>query len=108
MIKKFPSLDKVWTEVNKFRKSKNMPTLTKNKKKLIQYNEVIFNKPINIKPIAIYGYKKSAREVSKKLGIPHYKSAKEFFNSNQTLINNSKSKLFRKWFFNNKLTRRFI
>lgn len=81
MIKKYSSPEKVWKAVNDFREKNKHKKLPKTKYKLIQYNEIIFNKEVNIQPIAIYGYRKEAREIAKNLGLPHYRNAKEFYES---------------------------
>ncbi|MFC1632632.1 hypothetical protein ACFL1U_00615 [Patescibacteria group bacterium] len=81
LLKKFPSLDKVWKEVNKFRTTKGYKELPKQKYKLIEYNEVIFHKSVKIEPVAIFGYRKIAREVAKKHVLPHFTSAKIFYQS---------------------------
>lgn len=65
LIKKYPSLDKVWDEVNKFREDNNHKILPKEKHRLIEYNEVIFHKPVSIKPVAIFGYSKESKELAK-------------------------------------------
>lgn len=79
MIKKFPSPKESWKEVNKFRMKNGYKMLPKQKHRLVEYNEVIFHKPVNIEPVALYGYRKEAREKAKKLGLPHYVSAKKFY-----------------------------
>jgi len=79
MIKKYPSPESAWKEVNKFRVSHGYTKLTKQKYRLVEYNEVVFHKTIKIKPIAIFGYRKEARKVAKKLGLPHYVTAKKFY-----------------------------
>jgi len=81
MLKEFPTLKKVWKEVNKFRTNAGYKALSKQKHRLIEYNECIFHKLVNIKPIAIFGYKKIARDVAKKYGLPHFRTTKEFYNS---------------------------
>lgn len=81
LIKKFPSLDKVWKEVNKFRINAGYETLLKQKHRLLEYNEVIFNKPVKIIPIAIFGYRKIAKEIAKEYNLPHFISAKKFYES---------------------------
>ena len=81
LLKKFPSLNKVWKEVNNFRKNNGHGPLSKQKHKLIEYNEVIFHKPVKIIPVAIFGYKKIAKEVAKKHNLPYFVSAKKFYQS---------------------------
>ncbi|NQV88159.1 MAG: hypothetical protein HQ402_01200 [Parcubacteria group bacterium] len=81
LIKKFTTLDKVWTEVNKFRVAGGHDVLLKSKFKLIQYNEVIFQKQVRITPVAVFGYKKNSRDMSRKLGLPHFRTAKDFYES---------------------------
>ncbi|MBS3144072.1 hypothetical protein J4208_00650 [Candidatus Woesearchaeota archaeon] len=79
MIEKYPSPMFVWKEVNKFRKAHGFKKLKKQKYRLVEYNEAVFHKPIRIRPIALYGYRKETREHAKKLGLPYFKSAKEFY-----------------------------
>lgn len=82
MIKKYPSPQHAWKAVNTFRKQKGHKIAAKEKYKLVEYNEILFFKPIMIEPIAIYGYQKEARDIAKKLGLPHYKNVKEFVTKN--------------------------
>jgi hypothetical protein len=81
LLGNFPSLEKVWEKVNEFRVSNGHLALSKQKHKLIEYNEAIFHRPVKIKPVAIFGYKKIAKEVAKKYGLPHFVSAKKFYES---------------------------
>jgi len=81
LLKTFPTLDLVWKEVNKFRAKKGYKELPKQKYKLIEYNEVIYHRPIIIEPIAIFGYKKIAKDLSKKYNLLYYSSAKKFYES---------------------------
>jgi len=81
LLKKFPTPKKIWDDVNKFRVNAGYDPLPKQKHKLIEYNEVIFYKNVKIEPIAIYGYKKIARDVSKKYNLPFFSSAKKFWES---------------------------
>lgn len=79
MLKEFPSLKKVWKEVNKFRINAGHKALPMQKHRLIEYNEAIFHKPVKIKPIAIFGYKKIAKDLAKKYKLPHFRTAKGFY-----------------------------
>ena len=81
MLKEFPTLKKVWKEVNKFRVNAGHKALQKQKYRLIEYNECIFHKPVKIKPIAIFGYKKISKDIAKKYNLPCFRNAKEFYNS---------------------------
>ena len=81
LLKKFPSLDKVWKEVNEFRLIKGHKELSKQKHKLVEYNEVIFHKPVSVVPIAVFGYRKIVKEVAKRYGLPYFVSAKKFYES---------------------------
>jgi hypothetical protein len=83
MIKRYPSLKKVWAAVNRFRKKAGFSELPIQKFRLIEYNEAIFHKPIKIKPIAIFGYRKETARIAEKLNLPHYVSAKHFYRSIQ-------------------------
>ncbi len=79
MTKKIPNPRTAWNEVNRFRMSHGYKKLSKQKYRLVQYNELIFNKVIKIKPVAIYGYTKEARLMAKKLGLPCFSSARKFY-----------------------------
>jgi hypothetical protein len=79
MIKKYPSSEKVWVAVNKFRKKNNFRALPRKKFRLVEYNEATFHRIIRIKPIAIFGYRKETARIAKKLNLPHYVSAKHFW-----------------------------
>ena len=81
MLKKFSSPSITWKEVNKFRTKTGNKKLSKSKYRLIEYAEITFHKPIKIKPIAIYGYKKESKEIARKYGLPHFRTAKDFYNS---------------------------
>ncbi len=81
LLKRFPSLDKVWKEVNKFRVANGHKALSRQKHKLIEYNEVIFHKPVKIVPVAIFGYRKIAKETARKHSLPYFASAKKFYES---------------------------
>ncbi len=76
---KFPTLDKIWDEVNKFRISKGYKQLKKEKHRLIEYNEAVFHKTVKITPIAIFGYRKNARAAAKRLNMPFFISTKQFY-----------------------------
>ncbi len=81
MLKEFSSPEKSWKAVNKFRTNASYEKLLKQKYRLVEYNEVIFHKSFKINPIAIFGYRKNAREIAKKLGLPHFVTAKKFWES---------------------------
>lgn len=81
MLRKFSSPEKAWNAVNKFRIKSLYGPLPRSKHRLVEYNEVIFNKPVKVRPIAIFGYRKKAREIAKKYRLPHFISAKKFFES---------------------------
>ncbi|MBI4713805.1 hypothetical protein HY771_01305 [Candidatus Uhrbacteria bacterium] len=81
LLNKFPSLDSVWKKVNQFRVENGYKPLPKQKHKLIEYNEVIFHKPVKITPVAIFGYKKNTKKIAKQYHLPHFVSAKKFFES---------------------------
>jgi hypothetical protein len=81
LLDEFPTLEKVWKEVNNFREDAGHKRLPRTKHRLIEYNECIFHKPIKIEPIAVFGYKKIAREIARKYNLPHFRTAKDFYNS---------------------------
>lgn len=80
MVKKYSSPNKVWIEVNEFGKKNKFNELPKQKFRLVEYNEAVFHKLIKIKPIAISGYRKETAKVAEELNLPHYVSAKHFYN----------------------------
>ncbi|RMD45363.1 hypothetical protein D6829_02490, partial [Candidatus Pacearchaeota archaeon] len=75
------NLDLVWKAVNDFRVKHGYKKLPKQKHRLIEYNEVIFHKPVKITPVAIFGYKKIAKDIAKQYNIPHFSTAKKFYES---------------------------
>jgi hypothetical protein len=79
MTEKIPNPRVAWEKVNKFRMSHGYKKLSRQKYRLVQYNELIFEKVIKIKPVAIYGYTKEARMIAKKVGLPCFPSAKKFY-----------------------------
>ncbi len=78
MVKHIHNSGVAWKKVNEFRIEAGHKQLSKQKYRLVQYNEVIFHKPIKIKPVAIFGYTKEARKMAKKFGLPCFRSAKIF------------------------------
>jgi hypothetical protein len=79
MIKKYPSPTTAWAAVNKFRKKNGFESLPKQKFRLVEYNEAVFHSPVKIKPVAIFGYHPETINIARKLGLPHYISAKQFY-----------------------------
>ena len=79
MIKKYPSPKKVWIAVNKFRKSHGYETLPKEKYRLVEYNEATFHTNVKITPIALFGYLPKTREIGRELGLPVFRTAKNFY-----------------------------
>ena len=89
LMKKFPSIDSVWKELNNFRSKHGHKRLSMQKHRLVEYNEAVFYKSIKIHPVAIFGYRKEARMIAKKCNLPHFRSAGEFYEKS---ISNSKLK----------------
>jgi hypothetical protein len=79
---KFKSPLEAWKAVNEFRVSNNYKKLPKEKFRACAYNETVFIRPISIKPVALFGYKKKVKDLARKLNIPWYRSAKEFYINN--------------------------
>jgi hypothetical protein len=79
MITAYHSPRSAWKAVNIFRKQKGYKILPPEKYRLVEYNEAVFQKTIKIKPIAIFGYRKEARKIAKKLNLPYFVSAREFW-----------------------------
>lgn len=79
MTSTYSSPKAVWEAVNKFRIEKGHKQLPKTKYRLVEYNEAVFLRDIEIKPIAIFGYTKEAREYAKKFNLKHFKTARDFY-----------------------------
>ncbi|MEI7777401.1 MAG: hypothetical protein WCI52_02235 [bacterium] len=79
MLKSFDSPRSVWKAVNDFRNKNGHSILPKTKYRLVEYNEAVFLKPVKIKPVALFGYKKEARALAHKYGLKYFKSAKDFY-----------------------------
>jgi len=79
MIKKYKKPIDTWKQINKFRVKNGFRELPKSKFKLVEYNEAIFYTIVKIKPIAIFGYKQIAKDIAIKHHLPHYASAKLFY-----------------------------
>lgn len=79
LLKHFPSHKNVWREVNVFRMKAGYKKLPLSKHRLIEYNEAVFEKPIHIIPLAIFGYSKKARELAKYHQLPHFRTARDFY-----------------------------
>ena len=58
MVNRIPSPNIAWKLVNNFRRANGYKEIPISKHRLVEYNEVIFHKPIKITPIAVYGYRK--------------------------------------------------
>ena len=82
LLKKISSPKAAWNKVNKFRKKNGYGFLPSSKYRLVEYNEAVFQKAIQIKPIALFGYRHKTRIIAKKLGLPCYISAKQFYEKN--------------------------
>ena len=54
LLRKFSSPQTAWKEVNNFRMAHGYKRLPKQKHRLVEYNEVIFHKPVKITPVAIF------------------------------------------------------
>ena len=81
MLKEFPSPKAALKQVNNFRIKNGNGPLPREKYRLVEYNEVIFHSPVKIKPIGLFGYRPEARVMARKLGLPCFISAKEFYHS---------------------------
>lgn len=79
MIKKFDSPKKAWEALNDFRQKNGYEVLPESKYRLAEYNEAVFEKQVKITPVALFGYRSSARTLAKKYNLPHFVSAKDFF-----------------------------
>lgn len=79
LLRKFSSPKIAWKEVNKFRVNHGHKQLSRQKYKLVEFNEAIFHKSIKIDPVAIFGYSSLSRKIAKQYGLPHFRSVKEFW-----------------------------
>ncbi len=80
LLDRFPSHAKVWKEVNDFRSGAGFKKLPLSKRRLIEYNEAVFERSIPINPVAIFGYSKKARAIAKKYNILYFRTARDFYN----------------------------
>jgi len=81
LLKKYPSPESAWKDINKFRMANGHKGLPRQKFRLVEYDEAVFHKVLKIKPIAIFGYRKEARETAKKYKLPHFLTARKFYQS---------------------------
>ncbi len=79
LVKQFTTPKDAWVALNKFREKAGYKKLPLTKYRLVEYNEVVFEKPVRIKPVAIFGYNKMSRAVAKKNKLPHFRTAKDFY-----------------------------
>jgi hypothetical protein len=79
MMRVIRSPSVAWKKVNEFRRDNGYKYLPRSKHRLVEYNEVVFNKSIRIRPVALFGYRKETRRIAKRLGLPCFASAKQFY-----------------------------
>lgn len=79
MLKKYKSPKIVWEELNTFRVAHGHAFLPHSKYRLVEYNEAVFLRPIKIKPVALFGYRKQTKILAKKYNLKYFRSAKEFY-----------------------------
>jgi hypothetical protein len=79
LLNEFPSHEEVWKAINLFREKNGLKKLPLSKHRLIEYNEAVFEKPIRIKPVALYGYKKNAKFLAKKFKLAYFRTARDFY-----------------------------
>lgn len=79
LFRQFPSPAVAWKKVNEFRVAAGYKKPPEAKRRLLSYNEVIFHKSVPIEPVALFGYSAFSRAQARKLGIPHFRSARKFF-----------------------------
>jgi hypothetical protein len=84
MLGKFNSPQNAWKAVNDFRVSHGYGLLPKSKYRLVEYNEAVFEQPISIVPVALFGYRKEAKELANKYGLKYFRTAKIFYNKIQS------------------------
>lgn len=81
IIQKYPSVSDVLLAVNAFRTAHWFKALPDDKARLIQYNEAVFQEPVHIKPVAIFGTNARAKQVAEIAHLPYFASAKDFYQS---------------------------
>lgn len=81
MLSKISSPARAWKAVNDFRVLNGYKKLPRPKHRLVEYNEAVFEKSVHIQPVAIFGYRKKAREMAKKYGLPYFSTARKFYES---------------------------
>jgi hypothetical protein len=79
LISQCPTVETAWKKVNVFRKIKGYPILQDSKKRLLAYNEAVFEKPIKIEPVGLFGRNKLCRKIARDYKIPYYRSARDFY-----------------------------
>ncbi len=84
LLKRFPSHNHVWKAVNIFREKAGYKKMPLTKRRLIEYDEAVFERAVPIKPMAIFGYNKKARAVAKQFKLPHFRTAKEFYHKTRS------------------------
>jgi len=82
LVAAFPAPEIAWKSVNEFRLSKGHHVLPLSKYRLVEYNEIIFFRPIKIRPVALFGYHDMPKDLAKKYGLRCYRSAAEFYKKN--------------------------
>ncbi len=63
LLKRFPTHKEVWREVNIFRSKAGYKKLPLSKRRLIEYNEAVFERSVPITPLAIFGYSAKQRGI---------------------------------------------
>ncbi|GEM_PF-1072476 len=79
MLHKYSSPQIVWHELNAFRMAHGHKLLPRSKYRLVEYNEAVFIKPVKIKLVALFGYRKQTKVLAKRFGLKYFRSAKAFF-----------------------------
>ena len=81
LIQRYPSIASVLTAVNAFRIQHGFQALPEDKTRLIHYNEAVFQEPVKIHPVAIFGTNEKSKKVADMFHLPHFYSAKAFYSS---------------------------
>ena len=79
MLKELPSPKEAWKKLNDFRTKQGFSPVPQTKYRLAEYDEAVFLRAIKIRPIALFGYRPETRLLAQKYGLPHYVSAKVFY-----------------------------
>ncbi|MCX6823455.1 MAG: hypothetical protein NTX91_05735 [candidate division SR1 bacterium] len=79
LIQKYPTIQSVLDAVNAFRLQHGFQALPEDKARLIHYNEAVFQEPVKIRPVAIFGTNEKSKKMAELFHLPYFDSAKAFY-----------------------------